>query len=262
MEPFNIILLFLSGLISGAFGGMIGIGGSTLLVPILTLAMGMPVHTVIPIGLLNNIAVSSSAVLKYHKMGLLHKNTVMIMNIGSVPGIIAGTYIASISTDTTIKLIFGGFLLVVLMQALIRKDGGENVTMEEPENIDKKGFSILGFFMGLLGALLGIGGGVIAVPVQVHQFKVPLRNAIANSLGTIVLASSLGALIYISINAGRLFSPDDVIESIIFIAPGSIIGATLSAKTSKRLPERYIKYIFYATVAYIAYRMITSGLGM
>lgn len=258
---FSIALFFFAGLVSGAFGGLLGLGGSTILVPILVLAMGLPMHLVIAIGLMNNVVVSSSAVLRYHSMGLIHKKTVLIMNLGSIPGIVAGTLIASSSTESTIKVIFGIFLIIAIVQAFIKKGASEKEPIGEPDKVNVKGLSLLGMVMGTLGALLGIGGGVIAVPAQTSLFGIPLKNAIANSLGTIIAASTLGAIVYFYVNAGSLFRVDEALLIIAAVAPGSVIGSWIGAWSSEKIPTKTIKYLFYITMIYISFNMLKSGLG-
>jgi uncharacterized membrane protein YfcA len=130
-----------------------------------------------------------------------------------------------------------------------------------PEKVNMPGYSILGFVMGLLGAVLGIGGGTVATPVQHTFFKVPLKNAIANSLATIIVSALLGAILYFIMGAGHLFSVDEALITTVAVVPGSIAGARFSTVAGRYLPERYIRFIFYAVILYIAYNMIKSGMG-
>lgn len=254
-------LLFITGAVSGMFGGLLGIGGATILVPALTLLFGLPVHLAIGVSLLNNVVVSVSATLRYRKMGLLHRRIIFVMNVGSIAGIIIGTIIATKSPESALKVLFGVFLLFIVANALIRRDTVDPAEMKEPGAKAEAGLTGLGFIMGLLGALLGLGGGTVAVPVLNSIFKMPLKQAIANSLATIILASSLGAIIYFYLSSGTLFSADEALLTAAAIIPGSFIGARLGARASERLRTNYIKYIFYALLLYIAYNMIKSGSG-
>lgn len=257
----NIILFFITGIIAGSFGGLLGLGGAVIMVPALTLFFGLPIHLAIAISLISNIFVSITAVLRYQRKGFLHKKTVMIMNIGSIAGIITGTIIASVSPAGTIKVFFGAFLLVLIVDVVMRKDAAEREPVIEPEKVNAPGLSALGFVMGILGALLGVGGGTVAVPVQTNVFKIPLKNAIANSLGTIVISASLGALLYFYLGSGRIFSAEDALLTSAAIVPGSVIGARLGVRISEHVPTKHVKYIFYSVLLYIAYNMIKSGLG-
>ncbi|HTY89729.1 MAG TPA: sulfite exporter TauE/SafE family protein [Methanocella sp.] len=257
----SLALFFITGAVSGLFGGMLGIGGATILVPALTLLFGLPIHLAIGISLLNNVVVSTSATLRYRKMGLLNRRIIFVMNVGSIAGIVIGTFIATRSPEAALKVLFGMFLLFLIANALLRRNAVDSESMKEPDARTEAGLAGLGFGMGLLGALLGLGGGTIAVPVLNSIFKMPLRQAIANSLATIILASSIGAIIYFYLSSGTLFSAEEALLTAAAIIPGSFIGAHLGTRISERLRTKYIKYIFYAMLLYIAYNMIKSGLG-
>jgi len=258
----DILLFLITGFVAGTFGGLLGLGGATILVPALTLGFGLPVHLAIPVSLISNVFVSATATIGYSRRGLIHWRTVYVMTLGSVAGVILGTVIATRSPADLIKLLFGAFLLLLVIEGVLRVQRKESCeSMKEPVKINVPGFAALGFVMGLLGALLGIGGGTVATPVQHTFFRLPLRNAIANSLATIIVSAFLGAVLYFILGAGHLFSAGDALITAAAVVPGSIAGARFAGVAEKRLPERYIRFIFYAAILYIAYNMIKSGLG-
>lgn len=257
----SLLLYFATGVVSGTLGGLLGIGGATILVPALTLIFVLPIHLAIGVSLLNNVAVSLSATIKYRNRGLLDKRIILIMNVGSIAGIFLGTYLATRSPEAALKVVFGIFLLFMVADAFLRKIAVESDSMGELTIKKEAGLTGLGFVMGLLGALLGLGGGTVAVPVLNNLFKMPLKRAIANSLATIIVSSSLGAIIYFYLSSGTLFSAEEALLTAVTIIPGSVLGARAGAVISEHLHTRYIKYIFYALLLYIAYNMIISGLG-
>lgn len=259
----NILMMFCTGIVSGIFGALLGIGGATILIPVLTLLLLVPIHLAVAISLINNVAVSLTSALKYNEQGLVHKGIVMVMNIGSILGIVIGTFLATKSPESTIKILFGIFLLAMVAIAFIpRKAHSYENNTEQIHAEQKPGLAALGFVMGLLGAILGIGGGTVAVPTLSGIFHMPLKNSIANSLATIVLASSLGAVVYFYLGAGTLFSAQQALLTAVVIVPGSVIGARLGTHFSTYLPTKHIKYIFYALLLYIAYNLIISGTGL
>ncbi len=265
----EILLFVLTGLLAGSFGGLLGLGGATILVPALTLGFGLPVHMAIAVSLISNVFVSITSAIGYYRRGLIHRKPVLLMNLGSIAGIGIGTFIATRSPDDVIKVLFGLFLLFLIAEAVVRyfaevarkisrvvEDG-----MLEPTGLRSAEYSVLGFIMGVLGALLGIGGGAIAVPVQNVLFRIPLRNAIANSLATIIVSASIGAVLYFVLASGHLFSAPEALLTAAAVVPGSVAGAHASTVISDRVPTRYIKFIFYVAILYIAYNMIKSGMG-
>ncbi len=257
----SLVMFFISGIVSGTLGGLLGIGGATILVPALTLLFGLPIHLAIAVSLVNNVVVSLTATMRYRNRGLLHRKVILIMNVGSIAGIAIGTFMATRSPEATLKVFFGVFLLLMVVNVLLNKEAENTEVMKDPTHREEVGLTGLGFVMGLLGALLGLGGGTVAVPVLNTVFKMPLRQAIANSLATIILSSALGAIIYFYLGSGTLFTGNEAILTAASIVPGSILGARAGAMLSEHLHTKYIKYIFYALLLYIAYSMIKSGVG-
>ncbi|WP_174591292.1 sulfite exporter TauE/SafE family protein [Methanocella conradii] len=257
----TIVLFFITGVVSGTFGGLLGIAGASILVPALTLIFGLPIHLAIAVSLLNNVVVSFTATMRYRKQGLLNEKVIFIMNVGSIAGIVIGTFLATRSPEAMLKVMFGSFLLFMAANGILHRNAVEGEPIKEPSLEEGAELSGLGFIMGLLGALLGLGGGTVAVPVLNTLFRMPMRHAIANSLATIIVSSSLGALIYFWLSSGTLFSAEEAILTAVTIIPGSAVGARAGAMLSERLHAKYIKYIFYIMLLYIAYNMIKSGLG-
>jgi uncharacterized protein len=229
------------------------------MIPVLTLAFGLPVHLAIAVSLVTNIAVSGTAFMNYRGKGLVNGKAVMAMNKGSIPGIIIGALISALTPGNTIKIIFGIFLLVLFGDALLRRSSEEKSPEESFEG-HSLGFSSLGLGMGFVSGLLGIGGGTIAVPAQRSIFKMPIRNAIANSLGTVVVSSFVGSLMYFALSSG-LFSAQEALITAIVIVPGSVLGAMAGTRISERIHTKYLRYIFYVAILYIAINMIWSGMG-
>jgi len=253
-------LLLITGLTAGCFGGLLGLGGATILVPALTLGFGLPIHLAIAVSLVSNIFVSLVAVIGYRSQGLLHSKTIRVMNIASVGGVLIGTLLAAYSPASLLELAFGVFLVALVAEATLVKRELHMGNEEEPEHIDVPAFSALGFIMGLLGATLGIGGGSLAVPVQNSLLRVPLKNAIANSLATIVVSASIGSITYFLVGAGTLFPVGESLTTAAVLVPGSVCGAMLSTRVGSRVPVQYLRYIFYLVLLYIAINMIKSGL--
>ena len=257
----NILLMFGTGIIAGFFGGLLGIGGASIMIPALTLVFLLPIHLAVAISLVNNVAVSLTSAIRYNQQKMVHKGIVTTLIAGSIFGILIGTVIATRSPESAIKILFGIFLLVMVLIAFIpRKGDRSEKTPDEIHATKKPGLVIVGFIMGVLGAILGIGGGMVAVPSLNDFFHLPLKNSIANSLATIVVASSLGAIIYFYLGAGTVFSLHDALATAIVLIPGSVIGANLGTLALKYLSTKHIKYIFYALLLYMAYNLIVSGL--
>ena len=98
---------------------------------------------------------------------------------------------------------------------------------------------ILGFVAGFMSAFLGIGGGVIIVPVMVLLFKYGIKKAIGTSLATIVPTSLVGVTTHYIIDKGNIY-----FLAAIFIVLGSVAGAKLGAVLANKINSKYLAALF------------------
>ena len=168
------------------------------------------------------------------------------MNAGSIAGIAIGTIIATRSPGDLIKVLVRPVPPFLITEAVMLRSRPESSnerhsrvkrSVAEPERINSARLCLGRFFHGNPRGMLGLGGGTVAVPVQNVLFKIPLKNAIANSLATIVVSASIGAVLYFLLGSGHLFSASDALIVAAAIVPGSITGAYLATKIAHRVPD-------------------------
>ncbi len=110
---------------------------------------------------------------------------------------------------------------------------------------------LTGFLGGILGGMLGIGGGVIVVPTLFMFLHIPLKKAIALSLGNIVFVS-LGA----SFNFLRAKLVNVKLALLLELA--SVPGALLGVACNLMIPQRLLRYIFAAILSFTAYKLLSQ----
>lgn len=111
---------------------------------------------------------------------------------------------------------------------------------------------ILGFFVGTVSGLAGIGGGVFMVPVFVYFFKMDIHRAVGTSLAVAVFITLSGSLRhYLSGNVD--------IKSVIFFALAAIIGGWAGATLAQVIPAHVLRKIFAVVLAGIAIHMFWKG---
>jgi uncharacterized membrane protein YfcA len=111
----------------------------------------------------------------------------------------------------------------------------------------------LSFFGGLASGLLGIGGGVLIVPIMTLVMEVPIHVATATSMFTMIFTSTSGVTQHYMANHISL-------EYVLPLALGTILGAQLGAYTSKRLSAKYLRAIFGAMLIVVGIQMILKYL--
>jgi len=107
----------------------------------------------------------------------------------------------------------------------------------------------VGFLIGILSGLLGVGGGVFMVPIMVTYFGIAQHNAHATSLAVVIPTAIVSAIIY------GMHGQTDLILSLQIII-GSIIGASLGARLMKRIPAAQLKRLFGLMLVVVGLRMV------
>src|SRR3954447_11826795 len=103
---------------AGAFGAVVGVGGGIVLVPLLTLFLGVPVHADVAVSLLGVIAVSTTASASYLGGGFVDRRVGLTLLVATALGGIAGGYIAGYLDARVISGLFGVVLVLVAVQML------------------------------------------------------------------------------------------------------------------------------------------------
>ena len=117
-------------------------------------------------------------------------------------------------------------------------------------------FLIIGLLAGILSGLLGIGGGIILVPMMVYLMKMPVREATGTSLVALLLP--VGALgVYEYWRLGKINS--DNIKFGLLIAVGLFLGAFFGAKISFMMPEKTIRYLFAFMMFAVGFKFLFTA---
>ncbi|MCL5676651.1 MAG: sulfite exporter TauE/SafE family protein [Firmicutes bacterium] len=286
------ILLFLTGIIAGIFGAALGLGGGVIMIPILTLIFHVPMHTAIAASVVAVIATSSAAAIHYVSDRLSNIRLGMTLEIATTMGAIIGGLLAAHSPDRVLRLVFAVFLAYT---AIILARGGEHQRGGRAEvavSLDsgagtaaaKAGSDDLGawgdrfhdpslgrevaykvrnlpaglgasFIAGNLSGLLGVGGGLIKVPVMTLLMNVPFKAAAATSNFMIGVTAVASAFIYYS---EGLVNP--LITSA--VALGVFAGATFGAGWAPKLSSRLLVQVFSVVLVAEALLMSAQALGL
>ena len=244
----------LSGLLAGVLAGFLGIGGGTLLVPILVTLGNEPPQSVATSSLaISIIAVAGS--FQNWRMGKLHLKRVFYLSLPALITAQIGVYFANQLPSTLLLTAFGILLLVNIYLVGLRKE----LTNKTAENSQDQKYMLnpmiakifAGSAAGLLAGLFGVGGGVIIVPLQVVFLGETIKVAIQTSLGVIVI-TTISATIGHSLNGNVLFT-DGIILGI-----GGLIGSQFSTRMLPKLPDKVILFAFRTILAslsiYILYK--------
>jgi uncharacterized membrane protein YfcA len=261
--------IFLTAIAVGVLGSMLGIGGGVLLIPVFTLFMGIPIKTAIGATIISVIATSSAAGAVYVGRGLTHTRLGMTLEVATTLGALAGGITAVLINPRVLQGIFGLVLLYVVYsmgrlpkeEVAVAPTGVMDTSFVDPLTGVEVVYGVrnlplgLGasFLAGNVSGLLGIGGGIIKVPVMVLVMGIPLKAAIATSNFMIGVTAATSALIYY----GRGYiNPQVAIPT----ALGILLGAQLGPQLGGRMRTKTLKRLFQGLLGIFAIQMFWKAL--
>lgn len=259
------VLIFVVSLVAGGLGSMLGIGGGVLLIPLLTGLFGVPIKDAIGASIVSVIATSSAAGAVYVGRGLTHTRLSMVLEIATTAGALAGGLTAVLISPRLLEGVFAALLgwVAISLRGLSTGGGstvptglldtsytdpfrGENITYGVRNLPLGMGAS---FLAGNISGLLGIGGGIIKVPIMNLVMGVPLRAAIATSNFMIGVTAATSAVIYYQ---HGYIDPRIAIPTSL----GVLIGAQAGTRIGGRVRSHWLKQLFRGLLVIFAVQMI------
>lgn len=257
-------LAILSGLATGIVGAMFGIGGSVLLIPALNELFGPRQHLHQACAMILNFFVAMPAAWRYSGLGLVDREVVY----GALPAAIVGVFGGVLFSEMpffsgdhqhNLTAVFGLFLMIVACGQLIpRRDRQALDTKDaEPRAATWRGGVAIGLPTGLISGLLGVGGGLVAVPLQQLLLRMPLKRAIANSAMLICGLSLIGAAW--KNHRWAIATPAEAtapLQLAAILVPLVIIGSRFGSRITTRLRVGQLRVYFGLFLLIAAIRQI------
>ncbi len=263
--PSDLIASYLLlGAFAGILAGLLGIGGGLIIVPALILLFeAQNIHSDIIVHLalgtsLATIAITAlSSIRSHHKRGAVLWHVVRQMSPGLFFGTLAGAWLAGLLHGDWLRAIVCIFMIYVALQMIF--DFRVSAHQALPGTT---GMNITGTVIGILSALVGIGGGTLIVPF-LNWCRQTIRDAIGTSAACGLPIALAGALGYMLVGLGRQHLPDYSTgfvywPAFFIIVLISILTAPLGARLSHQMPVGILKKVFAGILVIAAWRM--SGL--
>lgn len=246
------IWLILTGLLAGLVGSLMGLGGGIILVPALTLIFGLPVGQAVGTSLLGVAAVSTAASIDFLKSGRADLELGITLETITAAGALTGGLLAGIIPAKIVYYLFGAILVYAAVNMIRpRKTDTEVSDAAYPKNFPA-GLG-LSYLAGNVSGLLGVGGGVIKVPLLNMVMGVPLKIATATSSYMVGITAASGAIIYLERGDVNMHTAAAIII-------GIFAGSRLGAKFSYRINTLALRLLFVAVILFTAYKMIMKGM--
>ncbi|MEM6433927.1 MAG: sulfite exporter TauE/SafE family protein [Cyanobacteria bacterium P01_D01_bin.115] len=244
MTVIQVGAFIVSGLFAGVLAGFLGIGGGTVLVPILITLGYAPIQAVATSSLAI-IITSLSGSFQNWRMGYLDFKRVALLGLPAMITAQLGVLVASRLPEPLLLVAFAILLALNIYLVGVRKRLAQQPNQEgvPTTRINPVGARLLtGGVAGFLAGLLGIGGGVIMVPLQMLLLGETIKRAIQTSLGVIVLTA-------IASTIGHAIQGNVVWVGGIILGLGGLLGAQLSTRALPKLPDRVVSLLFRALLA-------------
>jgi len=250
----TIAIYLLAGALAGLLGGMLGVGGGLIIVPVLVFgfqAQHFPpevlTHMAVGTSLATIIFTSISSVKTHHEHHAVRWELVKVIAPGIVLGTLTGAALAHLLQGRTLQLIIGSFaILMGLQMASGWQPGGENATPRALPHAG--GLAAGGGLIGVASAIFGIGGGSLTVPwLSFHGVR--MQEAVATSAvcGLAIALSGTVGFIVTGLQVAHLPAHSlgyVYLPAFIGISATSVLFARLGAKLAHRLPATTLKKIF------------------
>jgi uncharacterized membrane protein YfcA len=253
MTPIWIEILI--GLGTGLVVGITGASGVLLVVPLLTILMGVSMHTAIGTSLFVDVIASVIVTISYYRHGSVNLKAALWLAIGAILGAQAGAHVSNIAIPSNILNI--GFLVFLFVMAISMwlKKADKPVDDEKPHLLAVMNWRnriitfAIGLVLGINSGLFGAGGGMVFFLVLLLILKYPTKLAIGTSTAIMALTAMSGTVGY-AIHG----SVDYSVGAIIAVA--AVATGLASARLAHKIPEKILNRLVGAIFAGIGILMI------
>jgi uncharacterized membrane protein YfcA len=271
----HVILLALVAFVAGTFGSMVGLGGGIFLIPVLSLFLGVPIHTAISASLVAVVATSTTAAAAYVRDDLTNMRLGMTLETMTVTGALVGGLAGTALGKGVLSAVFGSIMIVVAVYMGLRR-GANKPTVVAGEDLGLLGASyhdrslstvvsyrirrlpagmVASFVAGNVSGLLGVGGGFLKVPVMVLAMGVPVRAAVSTSSFMIGVTACAGAVVYF---AKGLVDPATAVPVVLGVTVGAYLGSKLALHVRSSILTILLSVILFA----LSVQMILAAAGI
>jgi uncharacterized membrane protein YfcA len=268
------IIILAGAYFAGLLGSLTGLGGGVVIIPLLTLLLGVDIHYAIGASLVSVIATSSGSAAAYVKEGITNIRLGMFLEIATTIGALAGAMLAIYIPTQYIAVLFGLILIFSALMSLRKK--AEQVVLQPSylaEKLKLKGsypdgkgnmvnYGVTrvggGFFMmlfaGIISGLLGIGSGALKVIAMDTIMKIPFKVSTTTSNFMIGVTAAASAVVYLQ---RGYIDPGISMPVVIGVLLGAMTGSKILVHTKS---SGWLRWVFAIVVTFLASQMIYNGI--
>ncbi|MFC1729086.1 sulfite exporter TauE/SafE family protein [candidate division KSB1 bacterium] len=264
MAPAQFLILIAVGTASGLVAGLLGIGGAIVTTPVcMYVYPGLGIHQDILFKIIfgTNLFMISFASLvssfRYNVRGLVLWRSVFPIAAFSIIGAVIGALLAVHAADVFLKRLFGVFLLFVAVRMYVeyRQSGSRKPVF----NIFALGLT--GISTAVVSVALGIGGGLLTIPVMIYLLHYPVRKAPGTSSSIMIFTSLAGMAGYIIGGWNNPLIPEQAFGYVYLPAGiplmlGAVIGSPVGTWLNEQVSTKGLSRLFGVALAGMSIKMI------
>lgn len=273
----DIFVLFLLGLVVGVLSGLFGVGGGFLMTPLLIL-MGIPPAVAVASEANHILAASFSGLLAHIRRYNVDFKMGFILLIGGVLGSAIGVLVLKKLLDIGQEKFFitssyiivlasvGIWMLIESINTIKKRRSGKRKRLHEHIWLHGLPFKVrfrkshlyisvipplfIGFFVGILSSIMGVGGGFILVPAMIYILGMPTQIVVGTSLLQIVFVTGVATILHSYVNQ----TLDVILSSLLLL--GAVIGAQIGTKIMVHLNGEQIRFLLSVIILLVVFVLI------
>lgn len=259
-----ILPLFVTGLISGFLAGLLGVGGGIVIVPILSyllevsgLHSATPMHIAVASSLAIIVPTSIFSARAHYALGNIDKEVIFKLGVFVFIGASGGAVIANMLDNAALKFIFGCLAVMIgitfLVKIIMIRQGLPGLLPR----------ALTGGLIGLISALVGIGGGSLTVPT-LASCGWDMRKAVGTSALMGLVIAVPGVLSFMIVGQGAVRDLDYMIgyvwlPAVVIIAIGAYLSTSWGAHFGTKINKDQLRRIFGVFLVIVGGRLAYSG---
>jgi uncharacterized protein len=253
------------GLLIGILASLTGIGGGSIIVPILSLLYAFTPASAVGTSLAAIVFIAVPATITYWRQKRILFKTGVIVSLATAPGAVIGAYLTEVVSAAVLGIAFSVFLIIVAIKILTefrsnQKRKQVDVEIQRSENylFTYKRSRIylafaLGFVSGIISGLLGVGGGLVLVPLLMFVLELDIHVAVATTMFTMIFTALAGG-------AQHFVLGNVNFEFALMLGVGSVIGTQIGGYIYKRASNTLLRGFFAIILLAISIEMIIKFL--
>jgi uncharacterized membrane protein YfcA len=269
MDP--TLLILGTSVIAGFVGGLMGLGGGVILVPVLVTFLDVPLRLALGASLMGVVATSTAGAATYVRQGLSNLRLGLLLSAVAVGGALVGIVIGKVAGERIVTGMLAAMLMLAAW-AMLRRPGdrrvepGTGTPVERRPHLDGAYFdpssqsrieygvrnlwsgTAFMFVAGIVSSMLGVGGGVVQIPVMDTLMWVPMKAATATSNFMIGITAATGAVAYIAMGEVHPAVAAPVVV-------GVFVGSTIGARVMPRVRDTRLRMFFVLIMMLLAVDM-------